>query len=140
MTRQNPTPRRRTVRAAPPKSRRRRHRILALIAAGAVAVVVGLVVAIIVIVVRRPGPPPSATPPSAIPPTSVPGKAPRPAFQDAGCPDVQMIAIPGTWESSPTDDPFNPGQFPIALLLNVTRPLQQQFNPGRVQVYTVPYT
>lgn len=150
MTRSNPNPNRRSARGAAPKSRssrppksanrRRRHRILALIAAGAVALVVGLVVAIIVIVVRRPGPPPTATPPSAVPPTSIPGKKPRPAFQDASCPDVQMIAIPGTWESSPTDDPLNPGQFPIALLLNVTRPLQQQFSPERVQVYTVPYT
>ncbi len=121
-------------------NRRRRHRILALIAAGAVALVVGLIVAIIVVVVRRPGPPPTAAPPSALPPTSTPGKKPRPAFQDASCPDVQMIAIPGTWESSPTDDPLNPQQFPIALLLNVTRPIQQQFAPDRVQVYTVPYT
>ena len=48
-------------------------------------------------VVRRPGPPPTAAPPSAVPPTSVPGHKPRPAFQDASCPDVQMIAIPGTW-------------------------------------------
>ena len=124
----------------PDPNRRRRHRILALIAAGAVALVVGLIVAIIVIVVRRPGPPPTAAPPSALPATSVPGQKPRPAFQDASCPDVQMISIPGTWESSPTDDPLNPGQFPIALLLNVTRPIQQQFGPDRVQVYTVPYT
>jgi len=123
------------------KNNRRRHRILALIAAGAVALVVGLIVAIIVIMVRRPtSPPPTAGPPTAVPPTSVPGKKPRPAFQDASCPDVDMIAIPGTWESSPTDDPLNPGQFPIALLLNVTRPIQQQFSPDRVQVYTVPYT
>jgi hypothetical protein len=126
--------------------RRRRHRILALVAAGAVALVVGLIVAIIVIVVRRPGPsttatPPGAVPPSAVPPTvTTPGMKPRPAFQDAGCPDVEVIAIPGTWESSPTDDPLNPVQFPIALLLNVTRPIQQQFGPDRVQVYTVPYT
>lgn len=129
------------TRSNPKNNRRRRHRILALIAAGAVALVVGLIVAIIVIMVRRPeSPPPTAGPPSAVPPTSVPGKKPRPAFQDASCPDVEMIAIPGTWESSPTDDPFNPGQFPIALLLNVTRPIQQQFGPDRVQVYTVPYT
>ena len=32
-----------------------------------------------------------------------------------------LIAIPGTWESSPSDDPLNPVQFPIALLLNVSR-------------------
>jgi hypothetical protein len=109
-------------------------------AAAAVAVVVLLLVAVIVIVVRRPEPSTTAIPPTAVPPTSQPGKKPRPAFQDASCPDVSMIAIPGTWESSPTDDPLNPGQFPIALLLNVTRPIQQQFGAERVQVYTVPYT
>ena len=131
---------RRTPRKAQSSSRRRRHRILALIAAGAVAVVVALVVAIIVIVVRRPESSTTAIPPTAVPPTTRPGMKPRPAFQDAGCPDVSMVAIPGTWESSPTDDPLNPGQFPIALLLNVTRPISAQFGPDRVQVYTVPYT
>jgi hypothetical protein len=120
--------------------RRRRHRILALVAAAAVAVVVGLVVAIIVIVVRRPEPATTAIPPTAVPPTSQPGYKPRPAFQDASCPDVNMIAIPGTWESSPTDDPFNPTQFPIALLRNVTGPITDQFGRDRVEVYTVPYT
>lgn len=121
-------------------NRRRRHRILALIAAAAVAVVVALVVAIVVIVVRRPSPSTTAIPPTAVPPTSEPGRKPRPAFQDASCPDVSMISIPGTWESSPTDDPLNPQQFPIALLLNVTRPIMEQFGGDRVQVYTVPYT
>ena len=120
--------------------RRRRHRILALIAAGAVAVVVALVVVIIVIVLRRPEPATTAIPPTAVPPSSQQERKPRPAFQDASCPDVSMIAIPGTWESSPTDDPLNPVQFPIALLLSVTRPIQEQFSPERVQVYTVPYT
>jgi hypothetical protein len=121
-------------------ARRRRHRILAIGAAAAMAVVVALLVAVIVIIVRRPEPSTTAIPPTAVPPTSQPGKKPRPAFQDASCPDVSMMAIPGTWESSPTDDPLNPGQFPIALLLNVTRPIQQQFDTQRVQVYTVPYT
>jgi hypothetical protein len=126
-----------TSRSAP---RRRRHRILALIAAGAVAGAVALLIALIVFVVRRPSPSTTAIPPSAIPPTSQPGKKPRPAFQDASCPDVMLMSIPGTWESSPTDDPANPQQFPIALLLNVTRPLGSQFGPDRLQIYTVPYT
>ncbi|NTY59845.1 carboxylesterase Culp6 [Mycolicibacterium sphagni] len=122
-------------------ARRRRHRILGLVAAGAMAVVVALVVAIIVIVVRRPESPPSAVPPTALPPTSSPGQhKPRPEFQDASCPDVQMVVIPGTWESWPTDDPLNPTQFPLALLGNVTRPLAGQFGPDRLQIYTVPYT
>jgi hypothetical protein len=51
-----------------------------------------------------------------------------------------MISIPGTWESSPQLDPFNPTQFPIALLLNVTNPLRQQFDASRLEIYTVPYT
>lgn len=104
--------------------------------------VVALVVAIIIVVVRRPeSPPPGALPPTAVPPTSQPGGTkPRPAYQDASCPDVDVVAIPGTWESSPTDDPTNPTQFPIALLLNVTRPLMDEFGRDRVEVYTVPYT
>ncbi len=121
-------------------AQRKRRRILALVAAGAMAIVVALLVAVIVIVVRRPSSPDIATPPTAIPPTSQGQKKPRPAFQDASCPDVQLVAIPGTWESSPTEDPLNPVQFPIALLLNVTRPLTDQFGRDRVQVYTVPYT
>jgi hypothetical protein len=124
------------------RSRRKRHRILGLIAAAAVAVMVALVVAIVVIYIRRPEGPPTAVPPSAVPPTStVPGQTkPRPAFQDASCPDALMLVIPGTWESSPTDDPLNPVQFPRSLLGNVSRPIEQQFGSDRVQVYTVPYT
>jgi hypothetical protein len=65
--------------------------------------------------------------------------APGEHVQDAGCPDVMMVSIPGTWESSPQQDPLNPSQFPNALLLNVTRPLAEQFGNGRLQTYTVPY-
>ncbi|MCV7020843.1 cutinase family protein [Mycolicibacterium aichiense] len=123
------------------RTNRRRHRILGLIAAGAMAAAVALIVAIIVIVARRPEAPPTAVPPTALPPTSSPGQhKPRPEFQDASCPDVQMIAIPGTWESSPTDDPLNPTQFPRSLILNVTAPISDQFGRDRVEVYTVPYT
>ncbi len=123
------------------KSRRKRHRILALVAAGAVALVVVLVVAVVWIMVRQPEKSQTAVPPTAVPPTSVPttGK-PRPEFQDASCPDVQMISIPGTWESSPQLDPLNPTQFPIALLLNVTNPIRGQFGTDRLGIYTVPYT
>jgi hypothetical protein len=105
------------------------------------ALVVALVVAVVWIMVRQPEKPDTALPPSAVPPTSGPttGK-PRPEFQDASCPDVQMISIPGTWESSPALDPFNPTQFPIALLLNVTNPIRGQFGNDRLEVYTVPYT
>jgi len=120
--------------------RRRRRRILALIAAAAVALVVGLVIFAVVGVLRQQETPPSAVPPGIVPPTSssaFPHK-PRPASQDSSCPDVQLIAVPGTWESSLQDDPLNPVQFPKALLLNVTRPISGQFNSSRVQEYTVP--
>ncbi|MGV0655378.1 cutinase family protein [Mycolicibacterium thermoresistibile] len=121
-------------------SRRKRRRILAVIAAAAMALVVFLVVLIVVVVVRRPEPPPTAIPPTIVPPTTEPTKKPRPEFQDASCPDVQLVSIPGTWESSPRLDPFNPVEFPIALLLNVTNPIRQEFDNSRLEVYTVPYT
>src|SRR6201993_1539033 len=123
-------------------SRRKRHRTLALIAAAAVALVVGLVILAVVGVLRQRETPPSAVPPSIVPPTSsaaYPHK-PRPASQDASCPDVQLVAIPGTWESSLQDNPLNPVEFPKALLLNVTRPISEQFNSSRVETFTVPYT
>ena len=127
----------------PKTNRRKRHRILALIAAGAMALVVVLIVAIVIVVLRRPETPQTALPPTAVPPSAVPttpGKKPRPDFQDASCPDVMMISIPGTWESSPTDDPLNPTQFPAALLLHVTNPIRAQFGNDRLEIYTVPYT
>ena len=126
----------------PKTNRRKRHRILALVAAGAMALVVVLIVAIVIVVLRRPETPSTALAPSAVPPTAVPPttKKPRPEFQDASCPDVSMISIPGTWESSPQLDPYNPTQFPIALLLNVTNPIRQQVGSDRLDIYTVPYT
>ena len=122
--------------------RRKRHRILALIAAGAMALVVAMVVAVVWIMIRQPDKSDTAIPPTAASPTAAPpstGK-PRPEFQDASCPDVQLMSIPGTWESSPQLDPFNPVQFPIALLLNVSNPIREQFGTERVEIYTVPYT
>ncbi|WP_204080311.1 cutinase family protein [Mycobacterium riyadhense] len=122
--------------------RRRRHRILAWTAAGSMACVVALVIVAVVVILRRHETPPSAVPPGVLTPgptTSHPRK-PRPAYQDASCPDVQLISVPGTWESSPTDDPLKPVQFPRALLLTVTGPIAQQFPGSRVQTYTVPYT
>ncbi len=126
----------------PKTSRRKRHRILALVAAGAMALVVVLIVAIVIVVLRKPETPSTALPPSAVPPTAVPPttKKPRPEFQDASCPDVQVISIPGTWESWPTDDPFNPTQFPNSLMLKTTNPLRAQFDQSRLEIFTVPYT
>lgn len=124
-------------------ARRKRHRILALIAAAAMTLVVVLVLTIVVIVMRRPV---SPTPPAAQPSEAVPGgvpsttRKPRPEAQSADCPDVQVLSIPGTWESSVRLDPLNPTEFPIALLLNVTNPLRAEFDNARMETYTVPYT
>ncbi|HUH72706.1 MAG TPA: cutinase family protein [Mycobacterium sp.] len=123
-------------------ARRKRHRILAWVAALTVAGVVLLVIVAVVVLLRSPESPPSAVPPGVLPPsatTTHPHK-PRPASQPASCPDVQLIAVPGTWESSPQDDPLNPVQFPNALLRKVTTPISQQFPSSRVQTYTVAYT
>lgn len=73
-------------------------------------------------------------PPAPIPPGPQP-----PSAQPASCPDVQVVAVPGTWESSATDDPYNPSANPASLMLNVTRPLQEKFDSSRADVYTVPY-
>jgi len=121
---------------------RQRHRVLAWVAAGAMAVVVGLVIFAVVVMLRSPETPPSAVPPGAVPPTSGSGHPhkPRPASQDASCPDVLLVDVPGTWESSLQDSPLNPLQFPNALLHNATTTLSQQFPSPRMQTYTTPYT
>ena len=59
--------------------------------------------------------------------------------QPADCPDVQMFAVPGTWESSPTDDPYEPSFLPNALLRTITDPLSEQYPDERLEVFTVPY-
>jgi hypothetical protein len=126
-------------------SRRKRHRILALVAAIAVSVFVALTL-VFIVNYERPARAPEQQPApgqNAQPPTSQPSfspRKPRPEAQDASCPDVQLLSIPGTWESSPRQDPLNPAQYPNALLLNVTGPLREQFDAGRLQTYTVPYT
>lgn len=61
------------------------------------------------------------------------------AINPPGCPTVEVIAVPGTWESNADDDPIHPHANKNALLLNVTRPLQQRYAADKVKVYTVPY-
>ena len=69
-----------------------------------------------------------------------PGPGPgQPQSQPASCPDVQVLAVPGTWESTSVDDPHNPTSNPRSLMLNVTKPLQEQFPASRADVFTVPY-
>jgi hypothetical protein len=122
-------------------ARRKRRRILAWVAALSMAGVVLLVILGVVMLLRSTSSPPSAVPPGVLPPSSTthPHK-PRPASQDASCPDVQLVTIPGTWESSLQDDPLNPVQFPNALLHTATTQIGQQFPASRVQTYTTPYT
>ncbi|GLE51111.1 carboxylesterase Culp6 [Mycobacterium montefiorense] len=122
--------------------RNRRRRILAWVAALSMAGVVLLVIVAVVTMLRNTESPPSAVPPGVLPPSSTtthPHK-PRPASQDASCPDVELMVIPGTWESSLQDDPLNPVQFPNALLHKLTGAISAQFPPSRVLTYTVPYT
>ena len=123
-------------------TRRKRHRVLAWVAAGTMALVVGLVIFGVVAMLRTHEAPPTAVPPGAVPPTSGPSypHKPRPASQDASCPDVLLVDVPGTWESSVQDNPLAPIQFPNALLHNVVATLGQQFPSPRLQTYTTPYT
>lgn len=76
-------------------------------------------------------------------PTGPDGPGPAPdvpeVTQPADCADVQLLAVPGTWESSPTDDPLNPTFLPQALLRTITDPLSEQYPADRLEVYTVPY-
>ena len=123
-------------------ARRSRHRLLAWAAALSMAGVVLLVVVAVVIMLRGNDSAPSAVPPGVLPAPATPTHPhkPRPASQDASCPDVQLMNVPGTWESAPQDDPLNPVQFPNALLHKVIADLAQQFPASRMQAYTVPYT
>lgn len=56
------------------------------------------------------------------------------------CPAVEVISAPGTWESARDDDPENPQANPKSFMLSITRPLQEQYDPGHVKVWTLPYT
>lgn len=76
---------------------------------------------------------------SHVPVPTPPGTTKKPTSQSASCPDVQLLSIPGTWESNSNDDPHNPTANPASLMLNVTRPVRQQFANSRLDVYTVPY-
>lgn len=56
------------------------------------------------------------------------------------CPDVEVIAAPGTWESAADDDPFNPMANPNSFMLSISRPLQEAYAADQVKVWTLPYT
>lgn len=69
----------------------------------------------------------------------VPGD-PAPEAEPEWCPAVQVISAPGTWESSPEDDPFNPQANPKSFMLSITQPLQEAYDINDVRVWTLPYT
>lgn len=96
---------------------------IAVIIAAIIAIIV--VITLVISILRRPG----TTPPT--PPTAT--------AQPADCPDVQVLSVPGTWESSATDDPVHPKFNPRSLMLQVTNPLQKRYAPARADVWTVPY-
>ncbi|MFT3716392.1 MAG: cutinase family protein [Gordonia sp. (in: high G+C Gram-positive bacteria)] len=110
-------------------SRRTRRLALGVILLAIIAIVL---VVILVIWLLQPAPPTPHGPPPSSTPT-------RPTAQPADCPDVLVLSVPGTWESSATDDPYNPHANKHALLLRVTSHLQQDFPSSRAQVHTVPY-
>lgn len=56
------------------------------------------------------------------------------------CPAVEVVSVPGTWESAADDDPFNPQANPASYMLSITRPLQERYDINHVRVFTVPYT
>lgn len=70
------------------------------------------------------------------PPTGLPAPPEQPEW----CPEVEFIAAPGSWESSPDDDPVNPGANPYSFMLSITQPLQERYAPEHVKVWTLPYT
>ncbi|WP_019201319.1 cutinase family protein [Tsukamurella sp. 1534] len=116
-----------------------RKRISPLTIAVGVAVIIAVVLVIILLIsLLKPSPePPITAPPSSSASTS-PG-AERPKSQPADCPDVQVISVPGTWESKSTDDPYNPTFNPNSLMLKISAPLQKAFPDSRADVWTTPY-
>lgn len=66
--------------------------------------------------------------------------APISPLQPEWCPDVEVIAAPGTWESSAMDDPVNPTANPASYMLTITQPLQATYPADQVKVWTLPYT
>jgi len=98
----------------------------------AVLVAVVLVVAIVGVLQSGPKPPTVGQGPT----TTAPPTTTKPS-KPAGCPDVQVIFVPGTYETNPGADPA----IPVGLLKGVAAPLAQRFKdqPGRLADYFTPY-
>ena len=117
------------------KRSRGRTLLFVVLGLGILSVIAVILVIILVINLLRPDPGQPGGP-SSSPPSSA---APRPTAQPADCPDVQVIVVPGTWESASNDDPYNPTANPNSLMLKVSGPLAEEFDSSRADVYTVPY-
>lgn len=100
----------------------------------AVLAVIAIVLIVVLFLTLSPTGPPRLPTPGE--PTSEPE---RPEAQSPDCPDVLTLVVPGTWESNPDDDPTSPTANPNSLMLRVSSALQQDFEPSRNTVYTVPY-
>lgn len=103
----------------------------------ALALVAALLIGFLIYQWLKPAPPPPGPggpgTTTGAPPTS------RVKTQPADCPDVLTLVIPGTWESSANDDPYQPSANPKSLMLKVSSKLQDEFGRSRTEVYTVPY-
>jgi Cutinase len=111
--------------ANPPKKRRW---VLGLV------VLIGLALVVTVANGIRSGPiPPTVGQGPGQGATTTPGATVKPA----GCPDVQVVFVPGTYETNPGADPA----VPVGLLKAVADPLGKRFQdqPGRLSDYFTPY-
>ncbi|MBC3185842.1 cutinase family protein [Corynebacterium sp. zg-331] len=68
---------------------------------------------------------------------AAPGQAPP--RQPEGCPEVEVISAPGTWESAADDDPLNPHAARLSFLRTVTTPVRERYPQERVKIWTLPY-
>ncbi|WP_102100895.1 cutinase family protein [Tsukamurella tyrosinosolvens] len=105
---------------------------------GVVVIVALVLLAILVGTWLRPGPelPPVSPDGSSSSPSAT---AARPTSQPADCPDVQVISVPGTLESSSKDDPYRPTFNPNSLMLKITAPLAAALPDARADIWTTPY-
>jgi hypothetical protein len=109
--------------------------------AGGVTVLAVIALALVIwliIIWLKPGPQGPQLPPTSSSAGTSPQTA-KPTAQPADCPDVQVIAVPGTWESKSNDDPYHPTANPNSLMLKISAPLQRAFPASRVNVWTTPY-
>ncbi|MDP0399974.1 cutinase family protein [Tsukamurella strandjordii] len=105
-----------------------------------IAVLIAVILVIILLInLLKPGPTPPVIDGPGTSSSGAPSSAVRPKNQPADCPDVQVISVPGTWESKSNDDPYRPTANPNSLMLKVTGPLAAAFPGSRADVWTTPY-